>query len=131
MWMNASGKLDLRMTMDTPANISTTSNTSVQRRAPRFQIVTAAELVEVQTDTRFKARTSDLSVVGCYIDMPNPLPIGTEIKLSLEHQDGKFTARGVVALSESNLGMGISFTAVDSEQNGILESWIAKIRGSD
>lgn len=117
--------------MDTPPNISSTANTSAQRRAPRFQLVTAAELVEVQTDTRFKARTSDLSVVGCYIDMPNPLPIGTEIKLSLEHQDGKFTARGIVALSESNLGMGISFTAVEAEQNGILESWIAKARGTD
>ena len=116
--------------MDIPTNISSTSNTSAQRRAPRFQLVTAAEFVEVQTDTRFKARTSDLSVVGCYIDMPNPLPVGTEIKLSLEHQDGKFTARGIVAQSESNLGMGISFTAVEVEQNGILESWIAKIRGA-
>ena len=112
--------------MDLPGHISTTS---AQRRAPRFQLVTAAEVIEVQTDTRFKARTSDLSVVGCYIDMPNPLPVGTEIKLSLVHHDGTFTARGVVAQSESNLGMGISFTAVEVDQHGVLERWIASIRG--
>ncbi len=116
--------------MDTPRNISSTANTSAQRRAPRFQLVTSAEVVELQTDTRFKARTSDVSAVGCYIDMPNPLPVGTEIKLSLVHQEGTFTARGFVAQSESNLGMGISFTAVEVDQHGILERWIANIRGT-
>jgi len=101
-----------------------------QRRAPRFPLVAAAEIVALDTDTRFKARTSDLSLVGCYVDIANPLPVGTEIKLQLAHQNTIFTARGIVAQSESNLGMGISFTAIEVDQRGVLERWISPIRGS-
>ncbi len=106
------------------------SATSPQRRAPRFPIVASAEILALETDTRFSARTSDLSHVGCYVDIANPLPVGTEIRLQLAHQNTTFTARAVVALSESNLGMGISFTAVEVDQQGVLDRWLAGTGGS-
>jgi hypothetical protein len=101
-----------------------------QRRSPRFPIIASAEIVALDTQARLNARTSDVSLVGCYVDIANPLPVGTEIKLKLAHQDGTFTARGLVALSEFNLGMGITFTAVEVDQHGVLERWISTLHGS-
>ena len=104
------------------------SPSAPQRRAQRLPIVAAAEIVALDTDTGFDARTSDLSLVGCYLDIPNPLPVGTEIKVRLAHQNETFTARGIVASSESNLGMGISFTSIENDQRYILERWLSGAR---
>jgi len=106
------------------------ASSTPQRRAQRFPVVATAEIVTLDTDTRLNARTSDLSLVGCYVDIPNPLSVGTEIKLRLAHQDTTFTARAVVASSESNLGMGISFTSVESEQRRVLEDWLSGARAT-
>ena len=72
------------------APLDPASPSTPQRRAERFPIVAAAEIVALDTDTGFDARTSDLSVVGCYLDISNPLPVGTEIKVRRLHQ-ARFT----------------------------------------
>lgn len=101
-----------------------------RRRAPRYPLIAAAEVIELQTDTHIKVRTSDLSLVGCYLDMVNPLPVGTEVRLQLTHQDTTFTALGTVAHSESNMGMGVRFSVVDLDQQGILEKWLTDLSTS-
>jgi hypothetical protein len=101
------------------------------RRAPRYTLIVAAEVIELQTDTHIKARTSDMSLVGCYLDMMNPLPLGTDIRLQLAHQDTTFTALGTVAYTQANMGMGITFTVVEPHQQSVLEKWLADLSTSD
>jgi hypothetical protein len=96
-----------------------------ERRPPRHPLIAAVEITELQLNTRSKARTSDVSLVGCYVDTVNPLPVGTEIRVQLTHQGTTFTALGVVAHYEQNMGMGVSFTAVEPDQQVVLEKWIA------
>ena len=40
-----------------------------RRRAPRYPLIASVEVIEPQTNTHLRARTSDLSLVGCYLDM--------------------------------------------------------------
>jgi len=92
-------------------------------RAERFQFILESRIVDLQSESCFKARTSDLSVAGCYLDMANPLPVGSEIRLELTHQNDVFTALGKVIHSEHNIGMGVAFTRVRSDQAAILRKW--------
>lgn len=98
-----------------------------RRRAPRCPLIASAEVIELETDTHLRARISDLSLVGCYLDMTNFLPLGTEVKLCISHNDSTVTALGVVASCLPNMGMGIRFTDVQLEQHAILEKWLAEL----
>jgi hypothetical protein len=98
--------------------------TEERRRALRHPLIASAEIIELLTDTHIQARTSDLSLVGCYFDMLNPLPLGTSVKLRITHEATTFTALGTVTHSEPNMGMGIGFTHVEPDQLKVLEQWL-------
>ncbi|MGA9883100.1 MAG: PilZ domain-containing protein, partial [Candidatus Acidiferrales bacterium] len=90
-------------------------------------LIASVELVEAQSDTHLRARISDLSLVGCYLDTTNPLPMSTEVRLNIVHNDAAFSALGVVAHCQPNMGMGIRFTDVQLDQHAILEQWLAEL----
>lgn len=97
------------------------------RRAPRYPIVANVEIRHLETDIRVRARTSDLSTIGCYVDTLNPLPAGTEVELRISHNDETMTVRGAVAYCRANLGMGIEFAAVQRSQLAVIRRWLDKI----
>ena len=97
-----------------------------RRRAPRCPLIASAEVIEVETETRLRARISDLSLMGCYLDMTNSLPLGTEVKLCISHNDSTVTALGVVASSQPKMGMGVRFTDVKLDQHAILDKWLTE-----
>jgi PilZ domain len=111
----------------TLANEMSPMMTQERRRAPRYALIASAQLIEPQTNTLLRARTSDLSLVGCYLDMKTSLPVGTEVRLHVVHDEVTFTALGVVAHGQPNMGMGIRFTDVPLEQHEILEKWLAAL----
>jgi hypothetical protein len=98
-----------------------------QRRAPRYPLIAAAEIVELATATCIMARTSDLSLVGCYLDMVNPLPVGVEIRLRLAHHGKTFSTLGIVAWSKSNMGMEVTFIEVEQDQQRVLQKWLVDL----
>ena len=98
-----------------------------RRRAPRCPLIASVEVVEAQSDAHLRARISDLSLVGCYLDTINPLPAGTEVRLNIVHNDATFSALGVVAHYQPNMGMGIRFTEVQLDHDAILEQWLAEL----
>ena len=59
---------------------------SERRRAPRYQLVAEAEIVSPLSDVCLKARTSDVSLVGCFMNTTFSLPLGTEIRLQLKYE---------------------------------------------
>ncbi len=101
--------------------------TTELRRALRYPIVTSVEVRELDTGIRVHARTSDLSIVGCYVDTLNPLPAGTGVELQITHDSETVTIGGVVAYCKNNLGMGIEFDSVRRNQLKVLRRWIDKI----
>ena len=95
-----------------------------RRRASRFPLIASAEVIELTTNTHLRARISDLSFVGCYVDTTNFLPVGTEVRLHIAHNDTTFTALGVIAHCQPNMGMGVRFTDVQLDQHKILDKWL-------
>src|SRR5260370_3264558 len=104
---------------------------SERRRAPRFPIMAEAKITEIASETTLSARTSDLSVGGCFLDMLNPSPEGTEIEVRISHAETTFAARGRVVFVFPNMGMGVMFRSVPASQQAILEKWLANLGGDE
>ena len=94
------------------------------RRSPRVPFVAEARITDVETETRLPARTGDLSEHGCYLDMINPLPLGTAFRLQIEHGERIFQANAGVVFSQTPLGMGVVFNEVESDHRATLQSWL-------
>ncbi|PYU33280.1 MAG: hypothetical protein DMG28_08515 [Acidobacteria bacterium] len=63
------------------AGSSTTGAAQADQRATdRYPLVISAEVTEGSTGARLSARTSDLGLRGCYIDMLNPFARGTTVQ---------------------------------------------------
>ena len=100
---------------------------SERRRAPRYPFIADAEVTEIATDTKLNAKTSDLSIGGCFLDMLNPSPEGTEIQVRISHASTTFIARGRVVFVFPNMGMGVVFTSVEDNQLAALQKWLSEL----
>ena len=97
----------------------------VERKSPRFPFIASAQVIETRTEARLLARTSDISRDGCYLDMLNPLPTGTRLKINVTHQNKQFDAVGLVVHSELNVGMGVRFEEIG--QRSVIDAWLAEL----
>jgi len=98
--------------------------TQENRRAPRHPLIASAELIDVRTEARLKARTSDVSTVGCYLDTMSTLPAGTEVQLKISHNEASVTVLGIIANSQPHMGMGIRFLDVSLDNLKLLQMWL-------
>lgn len=97
-------------------------------RARRYSFVTKIELTDVRSETHIEDRTSDLSLIGCYVETQGPFRQGTILKIRIAHRGANFGALGKVAHVRPNAGIGIVFTRIDPDDQLILEKWIAELR---
>ena len=99
---------------------------SERRRAPRYHLVADAEIVSMSSKIRLTARTSDLSLVGCFMNTNYSLPQGTTIQITLKYEAATLTCAGIVARSEPSMGFGVSFGGLKSSQEALLGQWLQK-----
>jgi hypothetical protein len=92
-------------------------------RAPRTPLTASAEVVDVQSGKSQSAQTLDLSVAGCYLETPNPLPLRSAIRLKLLFNESSITLFGDVVRSEPGKGMGVRFRALEPGQISVLKGW--------
>ena len=97
-----------------------------RRRAPRYPLVADAEIVEWRSGGKIAARTSDVSLLGCFLNSQHSFPQGTRVQLTLRKQDGSFTIFGVIARAQP-MGMGVSFLDLRADQQLVLRRWFAEI----
>jgi hypothetical protein len=100
---------------------------SERRLAPRYPFIAEAEVTEIASDTKLIAKTSDVSIGGCFLDMLNPSPKGTDIRVRISHKDTTLTASGKVIFVLPNMGMGVAFSSVENDQQAILQQWISEL----
>src|SRR5260221_1742208 len=103
---------------------------SEHRRAHRYRFIADTEITEIASNTRLGGRTSDLSMGGCFLDMVNPSPEGTEIRVTVHHASASFTALGRVVFVFPNVGVGVVLTNLEEVQLAGLRKWLADLSGS-
>ena len=94
------------------------------RRSPRIPFIASAEVTDIETQIPLVARTCDISQHGCYVDMINPLPLGTTVKVEIANDEGRFGATAGVVYSQLHLGMGLVFHEIEPENQPMLEKWL-------
>jgi hypothetical protein len=104
---------------------------SDRRSSPRYRFIADVEITETVSGAKFHARTGDLSIGGCFLEMLNPSPRGTEIRVRIFHLGSTFTAIGRVAFVIPNLGMGVALTNVEGNQVTVLQKWLLGLSAPD
>jgi hypothetical protein len=61
-----------------------------KRAVRRCPFVASAEVIELSSETRLSARTSELGLGGCYIETLNPFDEGTVVQLRIVRDQGVF-----------------------------------------
>lgn len=99
-----------------------------RQRARRYSFVASIELVDVKSATQTKGQTEDLSLFGCRVGTPSPLPTETRVRIKIVLGDAHFAAIGRVAYIDSERAMGVVFTMIERNDQSILERWIQERR---
>jgi PilZ domain len=99
-----------------------------RRTHPRYKFVAAGEVVASGSGARMETRVRDLSQEGCYVDTSNALPLGTVTDVRITKGAQLFEARARVVYSRAGQGMGLMFTAIETQPQLILETWLAESR---
>ena len=97
-------------------------------RASRYPFAARIELTDLQSEKLLTARTTNLSLFGCYVSTTSPFAEGTRVSLRISHGGASLATFGKVVYSKRNSGMGIAFTKVEPSGQAILEKWIASLR---
>jgi hypothetical protein len=98
-----------------------------RRTVPRFSLIATVEVVESVSDMRLSARISEISRKGCYVDVLNPLPSGTLVRLRILRDSGTVTTPGKIIYVQQGMGMGVAFLDTPADQMQILDAWLAEL----
>jgi hypothetical protein len=102
---------------------------SERRRTPRYMFFASAELLEERSEVRIATRVSELSRNGCYLDMMNPFPMHTVVKLKIwTEENALIETNACVVYSQANRGAGLSFVDIDPKHLPLLDKWLEKAK---
>ena len=54
-----------------------------RRRSSRIPFAASAEIIDEAENTRSTSQVSDLSLHGCFVQLPNPFPEGTPVTIEI------------------------------------------------
>jgi hypothetical protein len=100
---------------------------SERRCATRSSFIAPIELVEMRTGSCIHARTSDLSLQGCYVDTLNPLPVGAAVRLQIHRSGATLDVLANVSSRHVGSGMGLVFSDVTEPQRAIVDNWLNEL----
>lgn len=100
-----------------------------RRKSPRRKCNLSVELHPAGDDNRIWGRAADISLGGCFVEMPSPVREGTRVRLALWIQDKKLWALGKVAVSRLGSGVGIEFLEMKDEDREQLRRYFETLPG--
>ena len=100
-----------------------------RRRAPRYPFIAMAEIVDEKENARTSSKVSDLSLHGCYVELTNPFPPGTNVTIEIYTETEFLETHATVAFLESKQGMGLTFRDMPEYFTNVLNRWLAQAKG--
>ena len=100
-----------------------------QRYTVRYPFSVTAEILELETGSRLRGVTSDLSLRGCFVRTTSRLEVRARVRRTLAKKKQKVEILAAIRRA-AQTGMGLEFLDIDSASNAILLSWIENLRKS-
>ena len=92
----------------------------------------AANIPEMEKDDPpATGKLTDLSLGGCYVEIPAPFPVRTKVVLSMKVDKLQVQVDGIVRAMHPETGMGVEFTQHTAEQKDKVEKFIQALMNSD
>jgi len=102
-----------------------------RRHHPRFRCFISA-LVRVQgSQLPLWGQITDISQGGCYVQLAEPLKMGTKISLELLMKLANLRGEGVVCSSHAGRGMGIKFVEMTNEYRDQVRQFVKWFAGAE
>ncbi len=102
-----------------------TARDSHDRRGyPRLKSANSVEVYPDGQTSPIRARTADLSLGGCYVEMSNPLAKGTKLRIGLWVKETKLWAIGEVVTSTPGFGIGVRFIEMPELDRNQLKQYL-------
>jgi PilZ domain len=95
-----------------------------RRRTPRYPFIATAEVIDLSSKASSSARVTELSLHGCYLDMPNPLPVEARINVKIYSEGKFFESIGTILYSQPDQGVGVSFRETRPQFLTVLKQWL-------
>ncbi len=77
-----------------------------------------------QDDPPIRCQLTDLSLGGCYLEIPSPFPASSRVTLSMRAGGVEVRAQGVVRIMHPEKGMGVEFTQATPEHRAAVEKFL-------
>ena len=97
-----------------------------QRKHPRIKCHNSVEL-HTQGGASFWATVADLSVGGCYVEMPIPLATGSKVNVGIWIGETKAWADCEVAYSTPGFGVGVKFSRISESDLERIRQYLATL----
>lgn len=92
-------------------------------RPVRQLLVAQTAVVDLRSGKRMAAKTSDVSLGGCYLETCEPMPVSTGVQLEMTYNDASLVVFGDVVRCDPGKGMAVRFRALQPNQTAMLKSW--------
>jgi hypothetical protein len=104
-------------------------NTSVvhqpdRRLHPRYTVQVPIEILREDTELPTRCETTDLSLGGCYIRLPAPLPVGLRLHATLWLDAYPIVIRGLIITRHPEFGNGIMFADFEDQGEPLLKRYL-------
>lgn len=100
-----------------------------RRREPRYPFIAMAEIVDEKENARTSSRVSDLSLHGCYVELSDPFPQGTNVLVEIYTETEFLETPATVTFREAKQGMGLMFREMPEYFTSVLKGWLVKAKG--
>ena len=95
------------------------------RRSFRSSFDGSAEVAPEATPSEtLRARATELSLHGCYLQTPAPFAVDTPVLVKIFYDGAYFESKGTVLYIRATSGMGVSFRDIKPYCHATLQKWI-------
>ena len=101
-----------------------------RRYSIRYPFAVDAEMMELESGSRARGVTSDLSLGGCFVCARRTLGVRARIRATLTPEGQKVKMLAVVRVVKPQVGMGVEFLDIDPDSYATLLAWIENLRKS-
>ena len=100
-----------------------------RRCSERYPCSGAVEIQADGYDVHLTGNLTDISLHGCYVEMPMTFPVDTLVTLNIDAHGVRFRTRAKVRVTYPFLGMGICFSETEPGQELQLAELLREIAG--
>jgi hypothetical protein len=101
---------------------------SERRQTQRYPFVASVEITDEKENARTSSQIRELSRNGCYVELTNPFPEGTDVMIEIYTEAEFLETRARVAYVEPKRGMGLVFEELPSYFLTVLNNWLAQAK---